>query len=64
MLGAALGKAQKLYADVETNNFLMVKLKVSLNGIIEGLLSYQDLSMESGKNKAIEGVLLAIDGAE
>lgn len=64
VLTMALGKAQQLYADVVTNDFMMVKLKVSLNGIIEGLISYQDLSLESGPSKTIDGVLLAIEGAE
>ena len=40
----------------------MIKLKVTLNGIIEGLLSYQDLSLE-GPSKAIDSIILAIDGA-
>ena len=42
----------------------MVKLKVVLNGIIEGLLSYQDLSLESGKSHCIDSIFLAIDGAQ
>ena len=40
VLSAALGKAQTLYADVAANNITMTKLKVTLNGIIEGLISY------------------------
>lgn len=63
-LSMALGKAQSLYNDLVSNNFLMVRLKVSLNGIIEGLISYQDLSLETGPSKVIDGVVLAIEGAE
>lgn len=63
VLSMALGKAQALYEDVQSNELAMIKLKVTLNGIIEGLISYQDLSLE-GPSKIIDSVLLAIEGAE
>ena len=46
VLSMALGKANALYNDVDDTELCMVKLKVTLNGIIEGLQSYQDLSLE------------------
>lgn len=62
-LKMALGKAQALYADVVSNELVMIKLKVTLNGIIEGLISFQNLSLE-GPGKIIDSILLAIEGAE
>ena len=59
----ALGKAQSLYNDVQSNELVMIKLKVTLNGIIEGLQSYQDLSIE-GESKVIDSIMLAIDQAQ
>lgn len=63
VLSMALGKAQALYADVQSNEMVMVKLKISLNDIIEGLISYQDLSLER-PSKAIDSIILAIERAQ
>jgi hypothetical protein len=60
VLEMALSKAQSLYNDVKSNAVVMVKLKVTLNGVIEGLQSYQDLSLE-GPSKCIDSLLLAIE---
>ena len=62
VLSMALGKAQQLYSDVESNELQMIKLKVTLNGIMEGLESYRNLSIE-GESKCIDSVLISIDGA-
>ena len=41
----------------------MINLKVTINGIIEGLQSYENLSLE-GPSKVIESIDLAIQGAK
>jgi hypothetical protein len=63
VISMALGKAQALYNDVKTNELNMVKLKITINGIIEGLESYQNSSLE-GQSQVIDGVVVAIDGAQ
>jgi hypothetical protein len=41
----------------------MVKLKITLNGLIEGLESYRDLSLED-ESASMNSVLCAIEGAQ
>ena len=41
----------------------MTKLKITLNGLIEGIESYQNLSIE-GKSLTMDSILLAIEGAQ
>ena len=40
----------------------MLNLKVTLNGIIEGLYSYKNLSIE-GNSRVIDSIHLAVTGA-
>jgi hypothetical protein len=63
LIGAVLKSAKELYDDVNANEIDMINLKVMLNGIIEGLLSFQDLSLE-GPSKVIESIHLAIEGSK
>jgi len=63
LIGAVLQTAKELYDDVNANEIDMINLKVMLNGIIEGLNSYQDLSLE-GPSKVVESIYLAIEGSK
>ena len=63
LVGAILKSAKELYDDVEANEIDMINLKVMLNGIIEGIMSYQDLSLE-GNTQVILSVELAIKGSK
>ena len=57
-----LSAAKQLYNDVKSTQLNMMKLKVTLNGVIEGLQSYISLSLE-GKSKSIDSLRLAIENA-
>ena len=57
-----LSAAKQLYDDVKSTQLNMMKLKVTLNGVIEGLQSYISLSLES-KSKFIDSLRLAIENA-
>lgn len=57
-----LSAAKQLYDDVKSTQLNMMKLKVTLNGVIEGLQSYISLSLES-KSKSIDSLRLAIENA-
>jgi hypothetical protein len=63
LLGAVLQSAKELYDDVNANEIDMINLKVMLNGIIEGLHSYQDLSLE-GPSKVVDSISMAIEGSK
>ena len=61
-LGAILRTAMQIYEDSESNDLSIVKLKIVLNGIIEGVESYKNLSLE-GQSNVIDSLQLAVDGA-
>lgn len=63
ILSMAVGKAQALYDDVQENEIMMIKLKVTINGIIEGLEAYKDLSQE-GPSQVIDSIVLALEQAQ
>ena len=58
-----IGRATVLFDSIKSNEIVMLKLKISINGCIEALESYQDLSIE-GESQVIESVLMAVDGAQ
>ena len=45
-LGVILRAAKQLYEDSEGNDLSIIKMKIVLNGIIEGVESYKNLSLE------------------
>ena len=61
-LGGILRAAKQLYEDSESNDLSIIKMKIILNGIIEGVESYKNLSLE-GKSNVIDSLQLAVDGA-
>ena len=62
ILGSVLKQAKELYDEVNANELDMLNLKVTLNGIIEGLFSYKNLSIE-GNSRVIDSIQLAVKGA-
>ena len=61
-LGGILRAAKQLYEDSESNDLSIIKMKIVLNGIIEGVENYKNLSLE-GQSNVIDSLQLAVDGA-
>ena len=55
ILGSVLKQAKQLYDEVNANDLDMLNLKVTLNGIIEGLYSYKNFSIE-GNSRVIDSI--------
>ena len=62
LISPAMQLARDLYETSEGNEFEMTKLRLTINAVMEGIESYEALSME-GESPAIDSVRESMEGA-
>ena len=62
LISPAMQLARDLYETAEGNEFEMTKLRLTINAVMEGIESYEALSME-GESPAIDSVRESMEGA-